>query len=102
MKTYEEFSREDLERWIIACDEKFDELEIKNNDRGALLSIYGRLGEYVLQNKKQLASLRAERDEAVRLLKEIHSMNNIANLNDAELWNVNGEFEEKIAGIIRN
>jgi hypothetical protein len=52
--------------------------------------------------QKQLASLRAERDEAVRLLKEIHSMNDMANLNDAELWNVNGEFEKRIVALIRD
>ncbi len=50
----------------------------------------------------ELAALRAERDEAVRLLKEIHSMNDIANLNDAELWNVNGEFEKRIVALIRD
>ncbi len=65
-------------------------------------NVSGIIDNFVDSAVDELAALRAERDEAVRLLKEIHSMNNIANLNDAELWNVNGEFEEKIAGIIRN
>ncbi len=74
----------------------------ENNGTGINLAFNMTSQEVTNAAERDLAALRAERDEAVRLLKEIHSMNNIANLNDAELWNVNGEFEEKIAGIIRN
>ncbi len=55
-------------------------------------------GEFsdVKQAADELASLRAERDEAVALLNAINSMNDVANLNDCELWNVNGEFQKKV------
>jgi len=59
MNGLEKFDRKQLETWITMCDEKFDELGVTDNQGGALLSISGRLGNYVESNEETIAALRA-------------------------------------------
>lgn len=49
----------------------------------------------------QVAALREEVERLRGIVREVNSMNNMANLNDAELWNVNSEFQERIEAALK-
>jgi len=75
MSALDEFSREDLERWINACHEKFDELKVPTHE-GGLLSIYGRLCHYAENSNEaaRIAALEAERDELIAALESTDAL----------------------------
>ena len=49
----------------------------------------------------ELSALRERVAGLEAMLYEINSMNDMANLNDAELWNVNGETQNRVDELLK-
>jgi len=66
-KSYEEFSKEDLIKWIELCQDFFDG-KVPDHEHGALYSVYGRLIKFSEMKNNELAALtqRLEAAEAER------------------------------------
>ena len=101
-KTYDEFSKEDLVRWIESCMDFFDDNVTPKKEGVGLYSVYGRLKKYAEIKEAELSALRAERDEAIRLLKELDIANETANGNGYGAWDVNGTTQKRIETMLGN
>lgn len=67
--SYEEVDKKQLVDWIELCHDLFDEKKVKDNEHGALYSVFGRLGIYVKENEARIAALESRLREAEAVIK---------------------------------
>ncbi len=70
--SYEEVDKKQLVDWIELCHDLFDEKKVKDSERGALYSVFGRLGIYVNENESSIAALEARLAEAEAIIKPVY------------------------------
>ncbi len=69
MISYEEVDKQQLIDWIESAHDILDEKDVKDNEHGALYSIYGRLGFYIKDTDAKIAALTARLQEAEAVIK---------------------------------
>ena len=67
--SYDEIDKKQLIDWIELCHDLLDEKGVKDSERGALYSVFGRLGIYAKENEARIAALEARLQEAEAIIK---------------------------------